>query len=146
MGIFDAFIPGIYVLAPGIIVTGLGMISLVRQWRFLQRGCRTHGIVLSLEKRYPFGLTTSRGSRPIPCYLSKIQFLDENGRPYEFVEQSAGRFLSPQVGRQVPVVYDPRNPRCVHVDHWLVLWSQRVGMTALGIALLVLGLGVLAVL
>ncbi len=143
MGIFDAFIPGIYVLPPGLIVTGIGVLSLVRRWRFLRHGCRTHGTVLSLAERYPFGPTTTRGIKSLPCYLPKIQFLAENGQHYEFVEQSASRFLSPHVGRHIPVVYDPQNPNCVYVDHWLTLWSQRIGLTALGIALLLLGFGIL---
>ena len=146
MGIFDAFIPGIYVLAPGLIVTGIGIISLVRRWLFLRRGFRTHGTVLSLEERYPFGLTTSRGAKAVPCFLPRIQFLTENGQRHEFVEQSASRFLSPQVGGQIPLVYDPQNPRCAHVDHWMTLWSQHVVLTALGVALLALGLGFLSLL
>jgi hypothetical protein len=145
MNIFEAFVPAIYVLPPGLIVTGIGLIGIVRRMRFLHRGCRTKGTVLSFEERYPFGPTNTRGIRALPCFLPKIRFMTPDGDQYDFVEKSASRFLSSQVGRHIPVVYDPQDPRDAYVDHWLTLWSQLIGLTAFGIVLLGLGLSILLV-
>ena len=139
----DPQIPAIYLLTPGLVVMSIGIICLVWRLRFLRRAHRTWGTVRSLEPRYPSGPFNMRGVQSIPCYLPNIHFTTADGLQYEFVEYAVSRFLSPQVGRQIPVVYDPRNPGHAYIAHWLPLWSRSIVITIIG--LLLLGLGILCI-
>jgi hypothetical protein len=139
----DPQIPAIYLLTPGLVVTSIGIVCLVWRLRFLRRARRTWGMVLSMESRYPSGPFNMRGVQSIPCYVPNIRFTTTDGLRYEFVEYAVSRFLSPQVGRQIPVVYDPRHPHRACIDHWLPLWSRGMGITIIG--LLLLGLGILCI-
>ena len=118
MAMEDPQIPAIYFLSPGLVVMSIGIMCLVWRLRFLRCARRTWGTVFSMEPRYPSGPFNMRGVQAIPCYLPNIRFLTEDGLQYEFVEYAVSRFLSPQVGQRILVVYDPQNPRHAFIDHW----------------------------
>jgi hypothetical protein len=133
-------IPAIYALSPGLLVLTIGVVFIILRIRFLRTARRVHGEVISIEERYPFGPFNSRGVRALPCYLPKVRFTTEDGVIYEFVDHSASRFLSSQVGKPIPVLYDPQNPRKACIQHWLTLWSRFVGIAVFGLVLLVFGI------
>ena len=82
---------------------------------------------------------SSRLSHPV------VRFVTQEGRTVEF-ESQVGSNLSPGIGQEVTVIYDPLNPQDARISSFMMLWALPAVFTVLGVLLLVPGALLLCVL
>ena len=140
---------GIVALVAGILtVVGAvfafhGLRAFGRTRRFVAASASTKGTVMDSVGRW----YRDPGDDPGVSKLSHpvVRFVTQDGRTVEF-ESQVGSNLSPGVGQDVTVIYDPLNPNDARISSFMMLWALPSIFTVLGAFLLVPGVLLLSVL
>ena len=85
--------------------------------------------------------TTNGHSHSVTMYQRVLSFTDTSGQTHEFQDPASSSW-EPQVGEQVPVLYDPNDPSSVRVNSFI----NRFGFALLfgAFAVVMFGMGVVA--
>lgn len=127
----------------GVVLLVIGLVTLaIPMWRRMRRSGRSHGTVFCFDGRMPAGGEPSHGGEVIPV----VEFVDRDGT-HRWGSAPVGEGDLYQVGDEVDVAYDPRNPEGSvrilsgdeeHVDIWIV--SELGFVFNLGMILIMAGL------
>jgi hypothetical protein len=122
---------GLLMIAIGLKVGSLGGLLFLRRLRFLRKNCTTSGVV---EKVTLMHLVDGNAYQP------KITFTTRTGE--NVVLTSVGMSNPPRfrVGQEVPVVYDPSNPRKARIRSFASLWFASLLFGGLGSSFLLIAL------
>lgn len=118
----------------GLVFTVIAGVMFVTNLRLMSRGHRTTGVVAGLERdRNPDPNT------PGYTYWPVLEFQTDRGQDVRTRAKVSG---SPQVGRQVRILYDPDNPQTAEID---TIWGRGTIVSG-AFALIGIGLIVSAIL
>jgi hypothetical protein len=111
-----------------------GLRGLRRTRRFVAASASATGTVTDSVGRW----YSDPGDDPGVSRLSHpvVRFVTGDGRTVEF-ESQVGSNLSPRVGQEVTVLYDPLNPKEARIRSLMMLWALPSIFTVLGVLLLV---------
>ncbi len=108
----------------GLIFAAFGIGALVRARRFAARASRATGTVVDVTTRWynpnAFNTTGSFSARGGWLRFPVVRYETAEGRPVTFTSRT-GTSPSPyKPGRQVPVLYDPANPRDARINTFMM--------------------------
>jgi hypothetical protein len=118
---------GVLTLVPGLIVLAIGVVSLIRTIRFLQSAAETTGAIVDLL----------RGE---DGYSAVVEFKSHEGRAIRWTQGGQGPRLG-NIGDEIPMRYNPKNPKEARIARVLGIWGASAFLTLLG--LMLTGTGVL---
>ncbi len=116
----------------GTLMTGAGLFLAVRTLAFVLRAQRAVGKVVRFASSAG---SAERGPVAIPVVRFEV-----GGSSYTFQALGGGARDRYVVGGPIGVLYDPHNPRHAAVDSFLQIWMFELGLIAIGIVPLGIGL------
>jgi hypothetical protein len=132
---------GVIFLAVGAIQLGLGIFFFARTRRFLRTAVETTGTIVDLVE--------SRSSEGGTSYKAVVEFQTADGRSMKWTESMASNPPAGDIGEQIPIKYDPKNPSRARIAKRFRLWFVSallglLGLLFLGIGAVLTAAGVLA--
>ncbi len=130
-GTKGARIAAIFLLLFGLVFAVIGGAFNWFSYDFSKNAIATTGIVIDMEVSRSSGSGASSGG---PTYKPTIGFIDQSG-----VKRSGQTFLSSSsynynLGAQVAILYDTRNPTSLRIDSWFALWGFGLIFLVVGLA------------
>jgi Protein of unknown function (DUF3592) len=115
----------------GIVFMAAGIYGIVYNRRLQQRGVRTTGSIVDVERDFTGGPGGGTTYRPV------LEFRTADGSQVRAVA-SEGSSMLPSVGKQVPVLYDPGNPSVAEINTMTGRGTWIAGLAAaIGLALII---------
>jgi len=114
---FDSL--GILLLFCSAVPLIFGTYSLIYSARFLSRAEKVTATVITIHVEKPWP-GTRIGSFPV------MEFVDARGERHEVMLKSYTFPLLLEVGKQIPLLFDPRSTSHVIPDSWRARWSQSI--------------------
>ncbi len=114
---------GLLMIAIGFVPGSLGGLIFLRRLRFLRTACTTFGVVSEVTLMH---LVDGNS------YLPKITFITQTGEKVELTSVIMSNPPQFQVGQEVPVVYDPHDPRRARLRSFAGLWFKSLFFGGLG--------------
>lgn len=121
---------GVPLLGAGLVLIGSGLYTRFQRRRFLRSAGRATGTVVDIVVK-----RARKGNARFPV----IRFTGPAGEPVEFHSSFAGPPSTFTIGAQVPVRYDPAEPRRAEVDSFLALWFMTLMLLGLGAVFAAIG-------
>lgn len=124
-----------------------GIIFVKRELHFGRRACSAQGVIIDLKERVHLKRKRGGGTRSSSMYHPVVQFQREDGLlagqhvTGELPTGSYPPFYS--VGTQIPVLYDPSNPKLVHINTFRWRWLGLCVWFLLSLLSLLMGIGML---
>jgi len=123
----------------------VGIILVRRALRFGRRACSAQGAIIDLNVRVRLKRKRGGGTRSNPIYYPVVQFQREDGLlagQHVTCELSAGSYPPfYSVGTQIPVLYDPSNPKLVQINTFRCRWAGLCIWFILSLLSLLMGIG-----
>jgi Protein of unknown function (DUF3592) len=120
---------GMLLAAYGVVVALVLLLLALRTRARLQAGVSAQGTVVGAEKRIssPGIGTWSPTFAPNPLYHERVRFTTRDGRTVVFTSALGSPDSELELGRPVPVRYQPDNPEQAQVDTpWARMWAWMV--------------------
>ena len=118
-----SFQVGLLMIALGLLPASLGGLIFLRRFRFLRTTYSTSGMV---EKVTLMHLVDGHAYQP------KITFTTQTGEKVVLTSMGMSNPPQFQVGQEVPVVYDPHDPRRARLRSFAGLWFKSLFFGGLG--------------
>ncbi|MQA05500.1 MAG: DUF3592 domain-containing protein [Streptosporangiales bacterium] len=129
-----SFLP-VVLTAAGVGTFGYGLYRVVSLWLFRRRAIKVGGVVMDIRIRVKGGQVIRSGYHPV------LAFRTVDGRDVQAEAKNYSRSVTDyQVGDQVGVRYDPRDPRTAYADTELMTELSAVLVVVAGCVFLVVGL------
>lgn len=125
----------------------VGIIQVRREQHFGRRACSAQGVIIDLKVRVRLKHKRGGGTRSSSMYHPVVQFQREDGLlagqqvTCELPTGSYPPFCSG--GTQIPVLYDPSNPKLVHINTFRWRWLGLCIWFILSLLSLLMGIGML---
>lgn len=119
---------GYYFLVVGVLISSFALWTIFNNLKLLVTGTRTQGVIVGVDEKMRRGDSQSKRI----YYHPVIEFITEEGTPYQFTFGSGSTRHPPKIGKSVKVIYESGRPDKATLNSFMGLWAGPLAVSILG--------------